>query len=109
MLLLEILHHTTVISVPRLHGQGEPGYKERGRSIIQREIIVTVGKYTNTLVHDSMIIVVTYVWADAGLLVTLHTLYFLLTGPVCVTSTFSPMVSQKQHIIVHVQRCAFQN
>ena len=24
----------------------------------------------------------TYVWADAGLLVTLHTLYFLLTGPV---------------------------
>ena len=54
MLLLEILHHTTVISVPRLHGQGEPGYQERGRSIIQRGIIVTVGKYTNTLVHDSM-------------------------------------------------------
>ncbi len=36
----------------------------------------------------------TYVCADAGLLVTLQTRYFLLIGPVCVTSTFNPENNQ---------------
>lgn len=32
----------------------------------------------------------TYVCAEAGLLVTLQTWYFVLMGPACVTSTFRP-------------------
>ena len=32
----------------------------------------------------------TYVCAEAGLLVTLQTRYFVLMGPACVTSTFRP-------------------
>ena len=34
-----------------------------------------------------------HVCADAGLLVTLQILYLRLTGPACVTSTFSPLIS----------------
>ena len=77
MFLLEILHHAAVISVTRLHGQGETERKEK----------IKVND-RNTLMQ--YYIKQTYVWADAGLLVTLHTLYFLLTGPVWVTSTFRP-------------------
>lgn len=51
----------------------------------------------------------TYVWWPAGLLVTLHTLYFLFIWPQCVISTFRPISELpkqiKNLINIHVTAC----